>query len=223
MRGRVGETHMDVKEVRAKAERAGVELRAKAEKAGAELRTKAEKAGVQLLSLAAGVSGPLWVNHRKFEYRPGSRYLSENEKVALAGFFSEELLEQVRVAEVGCIKAPWVCRAAAKVRVARSVWPELLAGLALDDLIVVRQEGTKETPMPLLFHELVHVVQYRVLGVRGFTRTYIREWAKAGFDYLSLPMEMDAFEMQARYQERPEDRFKVEEVVRARLDRRVAA
>lgn len=188
-----------------------------------DVRAKAERAGVGILSLAAGVSGPVWVSHRRFEYRPGSRYLSENEKVALAGFFAEDLLESVRVAEVGCIKAPWVFRAAAKVRVARSLWPELLAGLALDDLVVVRQEGTRPAPMSLLFHELVHVVQYRVLGVRGFTREYIRQWATAGFDYLSLPMEMDAFEMQARFEERPEERFAVEAVVRGRLGRRAAA
>lgn len=181
------------------------------------------RTGVGLLSLAAGISGPVWVNHRRGEYRPGSRDLTENEKVALAGFFTEDLLESVRVAEVGCIEAPWVCRAAAKARVARSLWPELLAGLALADLIVVRQDGTRPAPVPLLFHELVHVVQYQVLGVSGFTREYIRQWAAAGFDYTSLPMEVDAYEMQARFEERPEERFAVEAVVRGRLGRRAAA
>jgi hypothetical protein len=141
----------------------------------------------------------------------------------LSGFFTLDLLESVRVAEVGCIKAPWVCRAAARLRLARSLWPDLLGGLALDDLIVVRQEGNRPAPLSLLFHELVHVVQYKVLGVRGFTREYIREWAKAGFDYMSLPMEVDAYEMQTRFEERPEDRFGVEGMVRGRMERRAAA
>jgi len=49
----------------------------------------------------------------------------------------------------------------------------------------------------LLAHELVHVAQYRKMGVPRFLFVYFKDMAKAGFKYSSrLPLEAPAYERQ---------------------------
>lgn len=184
------------------------------------VRGTAGRAGAGLLSLAAGVSGPAWLNYRRGEYWPGGRELDDTERGALEGFFEEDLLGVVRVAQVGCIVAPWVFRAARRLGLGNPGWLEMPTGLALNDLIVVRQVGDRLPELSLLFHEMVHVVQYRLMGVRGFMREYTRGWAAAGFEYREIPLEIDAYELQARFAERPGERFDVKVEVRGRVGKR---
>lgn len=63
-------------------------------------------------------------------------------------------------------------------------------------------------PLPLLFHELVHVVQFRLLGVPRFTWLYARGLLEGG-SYESIPLERCAFELEERYR-RGEAGFSVE-------------
>jgi hypothetical protein len=74
--------------------------------------------------------------------------------------------------------------------------------------------GTDASVMALVFHELVHVVQYTVLGVDGFVRQYVEGLALGGFDYFAIPLEIVAFALQARYMVNPQTGFSVEDLVR---------
>jgi hypothetical protein len=92
------------------------------------------------------------------------------------------------------------------------------SGVTYDDLILISELRTGDlTPMSLLFHEMVHVAQYRVLGVRGFIERYVRGWADNGCAYLTIPLERDAYVLQARYDSNPHTAFSVEDEVRRRL------
>ena len=51
----------------------------------------------------------------------------------------------------------------------------------------------------VLFHELVHVVQYAELGLEEFVRRYVRGWASNGFQYSRIPLEVWAYELDARF------------------------
>ena len=64
----------------------------------------------------------------------------------------------------------------------------------------------------VLFHELVHVVQFRLLGVREFSRQYVEGFLKSG-SYEGIPLEVCAYELEARFEmsARP---FAVEDEVR---------
>ena len=53
--------------------------------------------------------------------------------------------------------------------------------------------------VPLLFHELVHVVQYTELGVDEFVKRYVRGWASNGFQYSAIPLEIQAYQLEARF------------------------
>ena len=68
-----------------------------------------------------------------------------------------------------------------------------------------------------LFHELVHVVQYRVLGLRRFAQLYVKGFLE-GRGYEGIPLERQAYELGARFERRPEEIFSVEEDVIRRLE-----
>jgi hypothetical protein len=63
-----------------------------------------------------------------------------------------------------------------------------------------------------LFHELVHVVQYRVLGLKEFARLYVRGFFQGG-GYDGIPLERQAYALGERFERQPENTFSVEEDV----------
>jgi hypothetical protein len=92
-------------------------------------------------------------------------------------------------------------------------------GITFQDTVLISQARTIPDPAALLFHELVHVVQYDVLGVDEFVRQYVRGYAAADFDYFAIPLERAAFECQQRFEAAPHAVFSVRDEVTRRLDR----
>jgi hypothetical protein len=83
---------------------------------------------------------------------------------------------------------------------------ELVSAITLDDVVAVR-----ERPSPrLLFHELVHVVQFRLLGVGDFARLYVTGFLREG-SYDAIPLERCARILEERFASGA--RFSVEAVV----------
>lgn len=70
---------------------------------------------------------------------------------------------------------------------------------------------------PLLFHELIHVVQYETIGLQVFVEQYIQGWAQSGFQYTAIPLERDVYDLQDRYESHPQQGFSVRAEVRRRL------
>jgi hypothetical protein len=91
--------------------------------------------------------------------------------------------------------------------------------ITFDDTIIVRSTITHITS--LFFHELVHVVQYARLRPSEFSARYVRGWALNGMEYANIPLERDAYELQARF-ESGEAPFSVEDAVVAKLSARNA-
>src|SRR5436305_326073 len=82
--------------------------------------------------------------------------------------------------------------------------------IAFDTTIVVAPQATEAAPAKfteLIFHELVHVVQYRLLGVDRFAQLYVDGWmaGRARFRddpaqrYMNILLEHMAFQLQGRY------------------------
>lgn len=65
----------------------------------------------------------------------------------------------------------------------------------------------------LLFHELVHVEQYRQLGISKFAELYVRGFLIGG-GYDSIPLEVNAYTLGARFEANPQQRFSVADEVR---------
>jgi hypothetical protein len=58
----------------------------------------------------------------------------------------------------------------------------------------------------LLFHALVHVEQYRQLGIRRFSELYVRGFLNGG-SYEAIPLEVNAYTLGGRFERNPANRF----------------
>ncbi len=83
-----------------------------------------------------------------------------------------------------------------------------VSAITFDYVIVSHINFTND----LLFHELVHVEQYRQLGIRRFSELYVRGFL-AGGGYDGIPLESNAFELGCRFEANHQDHFSVAEVV----------
>ncbi len=70
----------------------------------------------------------------------------------------------------------------------------LTAGITFDEVIAVRNEPSES----LLFHELVHVVQYRLLGISRFAFEYALGFL-ATRCYEEIPLERTAYSLEERF------------------------
>jgi hypothetical protein len=64
----------------------------------------------------------------------------------------------------------------------------------------------------LLFHELVHVEQYRQLGIPRFSELYVRGFLN-GRSYEAIPLEVNAYALERQFEENPAQQFSVAEEV----------
>jgi hypothetical protein len=83
-----------------------------------------------------------------------------------------------------------------------------MAAITFSDTVVAHGPFTNE----LLFHELVHVEQYRQLGVNDFSSLYVRGFLSGG-GYDGIPLERNAYMLGARYEKNPARRFAVTDEV----------
>ncbi len=105
--------------------------------------------------------------------------LNPSMRARLNGYFSEEDLSKVRLAENVSLPLP--------------ILPSV-AAITFDHLVLARQPVWES----LLFHELVHVAQFRLLGVRQFSEQYVQGFLETR-RYESIPLEACAFELEQRF------------------------
>ncbi|HEU0121209.1 MAG TPA: hypothetical protein VFQ91_11840 [Bryobacteraceae bacterium] len=115
---------------------------------------------------------------------------------AVRNHFSPGLLDTVRIVEADPLPVAHPPFANLGRRFGWS-YPgiEQTAAITFGPTIAARQPMDNS----LLFHELVHVVQYRLLGIAEFARLYVRGLLRTR-SYHAIPLEACAFELEARFQ-----------------------
>lgn len=88
-----------------------------------------------------------------------------------------------------------------------------MAGITFVDTIVAVRAGYSHS---LLFHEMVHVEQYKAMGADGFARAYVDGFLRGG-SYDAIPLEQHAYELEGRFTSDPGQVFSVSEEVKARV------
>jgi hypothetical protein len=88
-----------------------------------------------------------------------------------------------------------------------------MTAITFVDTVVSHEPFTER----LLFHELVHVVQYEKLGLPEFSTRYVRGFLSGG-SYEAIPLEMNAYELDARFAAGPTKSFSVEAEVQSWID-----
>jgi len=128
----------------------------------------------------------------------------------MAGFFSPGLLEETRLLVlVGeRVANPDFYPMLAAFGFTNLPDQSAMDAITFSDTVVAHVAFTDD----LLFHELVHVEQYRQLGIPRFADLYVRGFLSGG-GYNGIPLEQNAYLLGDQYALRPSIRFTVAEVV----------
>lgn len=164
-------------------------------------------------------NGQAWVEAERDRFRPSARILTASEKAAFRPFFEAHILDIARIKRVTVVENPGFYRDLEAMGVPPPLDFTAMEGITFVDTILISQRHHPHEPpsLPLLFHELVHVVQYEILGFPVFMDRYVWGWFQAGQSYAEIPMEQDAYLLQDRYTSQPNIGFSVEEEVRHEL------
>lgn len=87
-----------------------------------------------------------------------------------------------------------------------------VGGITYNDTYYVKKEAVND--LPLHFHELVHVLQWRELAPQGFIERYVQELQDFGYD--NAPLEKMAYALERHYQSKKRH-LSVEQFVRENL------
>ncbi len=165
-------------------------------------------------------NGQEWVQVQRHRHRPAARTLLEAEKAAMRPFFGDEVLNDARVFQVPLIENPDFYAELGAMEVPPPLDFREMEGITFVDTILVSEARHPHNPphLGLVFHELVHVVQYAVLGVSDFIDRYVRGWEKWGRVYNKIPLERHAYVLQQRFERDPNQGFDVEQIVQTFRD-----
>jgi hypothetical protein len=160
-----------------------------------------------------------WIEQQRELHRSAGGELPAVAKDAVRPFFPAAVLDSARVTVVAAIPNPPFLEQARDLKglpVDRIDF-SVMEGLTLMDTILVSQAVPPADPLRLLFHELVHAVQYEILGLEEFSRQYVRGIVEGGFDYYRIPLEVMAHDLDRRFADNPGATFSVSEEVRRLL------
>ena len=133
--------------------------------------------------------------------------ISTNTQALLRGFFSGAVLAETHIVQA-VMPEPVVYPLVKKLGVKGLLEMSSIHAITLID-VVAYPEGL---PLDTLFHVLVHLVQYRVLGLKRFAQLYVKGFLCGG-GYEGIPLEKQAYELGDRFRKQPTKVFSVEEDV----------
>ena len=156
----------------------------------------------------AQVSGLVaeYISTRRPKYGPRAIPLSAAQQAAMNGFFSPQVLESTRllILHGERIGNPDFYPALKGLGIKNLPDQSTMEAIAFSDVVVSHVPFTSG----LLFHELVHVEQYRQLGVERFSELYVQGFLKGG-SYEAIPLEINAYTLGDRFEQDPSLHFAV--------------
>lgn len=166
--------------------------------------------------------GTPWVTSERSRLRPLAEPLPADATGVLRPYFPDTWLTAARFCFVAEISNPPFYAALAGLGLGVPLDFRRMAGITFVDTIAISKRFLPQSPhelLELLFHEMVHVVQYAVLGTQRFVPEYVYGWAKSGEKYETIPLELEAqaYELQSRFTSEFPTAFSVENAVRARF------
>lgn len=158
-----------------------------------------------------------YIEDQRQSFAPRAVPLSHDYKTVMHPFFPNTTLESTRVIVLAGKRVsnpPFYTELMKMGFEARSL-PDFaeMAAITFVDTVVSHVPFTSR----LLFHELVHVVQYEKLGLAEFAAKYVRGFLDGG-SYEAIPLEVNAHELDARFDAAPTRPFSVEAEVQSWID-----
>ncbi len=152
-----------------------------------------------------------YINSSRNKYVSQAVPLTEAQRGAMQPFFPAEILDSVRVCVLRGSRVPNPSMySMAKMMGIRNL-PDFsdMAAITFIDVIVSHEEFTDA----LLFHELVHAVQYVQLGMKEFASRYVNGFIQGG-SYEEIPLEKSAYLLEGRFSQNQSQNFSVADEVR---------
>jgi hypothetical protein len=168
-----------------------------------------ELSEMQIRELASWVA--TYISEQRTSFHSKAASIEPSHKAALEQFFPANLFDDVRVVR-GRASEPSFYRQLKGLGITNAPPFSDMAGITFQDVIVHAGQLTR----PLLFHELVHAVQYRHLGLPGFAQHYVRGFLSGG-SYEQIPLEKQAYELEGRFVNNPAKQFSVDADVLQRM------
>ena len=157
-----------------------------------------------------------WLAQLRAVHRPHGVPLTPSQRAALRHHFDADLLDGVRVVMMESLSRLDDTRL-------RTHFPsgelpidlQAITGLTVGDTVCI---GRDRLPcgaplLPVLFQELVHVVQFQRLGLRGFVEHYLAGWARTGRTHDGIPLERQALALRRRFEGAPSRGFRVDQEI----------
>lgn len=159
----------------------------------------------QVEQLTAWVAA--YIADQRSYFHKGAQAISAEHVSTLQPFFPKEILSGVRVAQGRASEPPFYSQLRA-LGIRNAPPFSNMAGITFEDVVVHVEPLTTS----LLFHELVHAVQYKQLGLTGFAKRYVRGFLMGG-SYEEIPLEKQAYGLENRFNRDASTPFSVEEEV----------
>ena len=153
-----------------------------------------------------------YIDRQRQIYRRKAVLLNANQRAAMRPFFPASTLDALRVTVLTGerVSNPPFYSALVQMGFEPAALPNfsLMAAITFVDTVVSHEAFSDR----LLFHELVHVVQYAKLGLGGFADKYVWGFLRGG-SYAAIPLEINAYELDARFAAAPAKPFSVADEV----------
>ena len=144
-------------------------------------------------------------------YVRSSDPLSPTWKTALEPYFLKTLLDNVKTVTLEGARIPPPPFYSEAVAMSSGRFPDFvhLASVTYIDVIVFNDAISPRA----LFHGLVHAQQMAFLELDNYVNLYLRGFLKTR-SWINIPLEVQAFQLEARFSASPPEIFSVEEEVR---------
>ena len=152
-----------------------------------------------------------YITSSRKKYAPQAVLLTDAQRSAMQPFFSAAVLDSTRLCVLrGTRVSNPPMYAMAKMMGIRNL-PDFAAVAAITfvDVIVSHEEVTDS----LLFHELVHVVQYSQMDMKEFAARFVTGFIQGG-SYQQIPLEKMAHALESRFSQNAAEVFSVDDEVR---------
>ncbi len=149
-----------------------------------------------------------YLRQQRENYLAAAVRLDSQHKARMQSYFSSKLLDQIQVVELKGERVPPPPFYADARAQGFDNLPEIthMDSLAFVDLVVFNEALTERS----LFHGLVHVVQFQILGVERYTELFVRSFLRTR-THFTVPLEAHAFALTSRFLLPTPEKFSVED------------
>jgi hypothetical protein len=154
----------------------------------------------------------VYVHQQRERYLPLSAPLSPAQHKVLAPFFPSSVLGDARIV---ALQDEPIANPVFMSELKKRGFDLFMDMSHLNTATFVEVVVLQHTPTDrLVFHSLVHFVQYRVLGLQRALELYMRGILRTGI-HVTIPLEAQAYELDRRFAEDPSAIFSVEDEVKS--------